>query len=133
MLHGIDLDTQEDVHPCNQRNTSVAYGQAHSHFAELSVAEFRKTSKFVMDEAVAVTQSQNSGWVSFLLAPTPLAFASTLIIALSIPLILHFVIYRSSSTTSLPSFLLLGPSNSGKTSLLTLVSFSRGLIIGTTN
>ncbi|MCJ1434936.1 hypothetical protein MMC27_004306 [Xylographa pallens] len=69
--------------------------------------------------------SQSSSWTTFLLAPTPLAIAVTLIIAVVTPLFLHFIIYRSTSTTSLPSFLLLGPSNAGKTSLLTL--FERGI------
>ncbi|MCJ1395951.1 hypothetical protein MMC18_008837 [Xylographa bjoerkii] len=69
--------------------------------------------------------SQPSSWILSLLAPTPLAIAVTLIVAVVTPLILHFIIYRSRSTTSLPSFLLLGPSNSGKTSLMTL--FERGL------
>ncbi|KAL9090471.1 MAG: hypothetical protein Q9165_005232 [Trypethelium subeluteriae] len=42
------------------------------------------------------------------------------IIALSLPLFLHFYLYRSRTTTTVPSFLLLGPSGAGKTSLLTL-------------
>ncbi|MCJ1319935.1 hypothetical protein MMC15_005271 [Xylographa vitiligo] len=69
--------------------------------------------------------SQSSSWTTILLAPTPLAIAVTLVIAVVTPLFLHFIIYRSTSTTSLPSFLLLGPSNAGKTSLLTL--FERGI------
>ncbi|MCJ1405498.1 hypothetical protein MMC11_008726 [Xylographa trunciseda] len=68
---------------------------------------------------------QSSSWISSLLAPTPLAIGVTLIVAVVIPLLLHFTVYRSTSTTGLPSFLILGPSNSGKTSLLT--SFERGL------
>ncbi|KAF2237015.1 hypothetical protein EV356DRAFT_530522 [Viridothelium virens] len=43
------------------------------------------------------------------------------IIALSLPLFLHFYLYRSRTTTTVPSFLLLGPSGAGKTSLLTLL------------
>jgi len=73
--------------------------------------------------------SQYSRWISLLLAPTPLAIAITLVVAVIIPLFLHFTIYRSTSTSSLPSFLILGPSNSGKTSLLTL--FERGLATAT--
>ncbi|MCJ1420294.1 hypothetical protein MMC32_006651 [Xylographa parallela] len=72
-----------------------------------------------------MSRSQSSSWTTSLLAPTPLAIAITLIIAVVTPLFLHFIIYRSTSTTSLPSFLLLGPSNAGKTSLLTL--FERGI------
>ncbi|MCJ1286978.1 hypothetical protein MMC26_006325 [Xylographa opegraphella] len=64
--------------------------------------------------------SESTSWTTSLLAPTPLAIAVTLIIAVVTPVVLHFIVHRSPSTTSLPSFLLLGPSNAGKTSLLTL-------------
>lgn len=66
------------------------------------------------------TDSQS--WVSSLMSPTPAAIAVAVLLVLSIPLFLHLVIYRSSSSTTLPSFLLVGPSGSGKTALLTLVS-----------
>ncbi|MCJ1368951.1 hypothetical protein MMC20_000158 [Loxospora ochrophaea] len=59
--------------------------------------------------------------LSYLISPTPSVIVLTLILVFSIPLLLHLVIYRSTTSTSLPSFLLLGPSGSGKTSLLTLV------------
>lgn len=60
-------------------------------------------------------------WLTALLQPTPSAILITLFAVLSIPLFLHLVIYRSTSSTTLPSVLLVGPSGSGKTSLLTLV------------
>ncbi|KAF8425706.1 signal recognition particle receptor beta subunit-domain-containing protein [Tirmania nivea] len=47
---------------------------------------------------------------------TPILIVVTILIAL-IPIILHFVIFKSSAAASLPKFLLLGPSGSGKTSL----------------
>ena len=56
-----------------------------------------------------------------MMGPSPLAIAITLVIALSVPLLLHLVIYRSTSSSTLPSFLLVGPSGAGKTALLTLV------------
>ncbi|SLM37646.1 signal recognition particle receptor beta subunit [Lasallia pustulata] len=55
------------------------------------------------------------------MGPSPLVIAITALLVLSIPLFLHLVIYRSTSATTLPSFLLIGPSGSGKTSLLTLL------------
>ncbi|KAG6999338.1 signal recognition particle receptor beta subunit [Physcia stellaris] len=55
-----------------------------------------------------------------MMGPSPLAIVVTLIVALSIPLFLHLVIYRSTSSNTLPSFLLIGPSGAGKTALLTL-------------
>ena len=62
-------------------------------------------------------------WLSSLMGPSPFAIAITFIIALAIPLVLHLAIYRSASSTTLPSFLLIGPSGAGKTALLTLVYF----------
>lgn len=55
------------------------------------------------------------------MGPTPLAIGVAVLLVLSIPLFLHLVIYRSTSSTTLPSFLLVGPSGAGKTTLLTLV------------
>lgn len=66
--------------------------------------------------------SDSQSWISSLLSPTPAAIALAFLLVLSIPLFLHLVIYRSTSSTTLPSFLLVGPSGSGKTALLTLVS-----------
>lgn len=60
-------------------------------------------------------------WLSSMMGPSPLAIAITLAIALSVPLLLHLWIYRSASSSTLPSFLLVGPSGAGKTALLTLV------------
>lgn len=55
------------------------------------------------------------------MGPTPLAIGVAILLVLSVPLFLHLVIYRSTSSTTLPSFLLVGPSGAGKTALLTLV------------
>ena len=55
------------------------------------------------------------------MGPSPLAIGIAILLVLSIPLFLHLVIYRSTSSTTLPSFLLVGPSGAGKTALLTLV------------
>lgn len=68
---------------------------------------------------MAWTGSQS--WLASLMAPTPLALMVGALLVLSVPLFLHFVIYRSTTSTTLPTFLLVGPSGSGKTSLLTLV------------
>lgn len=73
--------------------------------------------------SVSVNMSWTSpqSWLTLLLQPTPSAILITIFVVLSIPLFLHLVIYRSASSTTLPSVLLVGPSGSGKTSLLTLV------------
>ncbi|PBP18702.1 signal recognition particle receptor beta subunit [Diplocarpon rosae] len=64
-------------------------------------------------------------WASAILNPSPLGLAIAILLALSIPIFLHSVIFRTSGLVALPSIVLLGPSGSGKTSLLTL--FERGV------
>ncbi|PMD55283.1 P-loop containing nucleoside triphosphate hydrolase protein [Hyaloscypha bicolor E] len=59
-----------------------------------------------------------------LLNPSPLGLAIAILLAVTIPIFLHSVVFRSSGLTTLPSILLIGPSGSGKTSLITL--FERG-------
>jgi replication-associated recombination protein RarA len=58
-----------------------------------------------------------------LLSPSPLGLVVGFLFVLTVPLFLHFFVFRAIGFTSLPSILLLGPSGSGKTSLLTLVSW----------
>ena len=45
------------------------------------------------------------------------------LLAISIPILLHSFVFRTSGLVTLPSIILIGPSGSGKTSLLTLVLF----------
>ncbi|KAI6246863.1 Signal recognition particle receptor subunit beta [Erysiphe necator] len=48
-----------------------------------------------------------------------------LVIVLTIPFLLHYIFYRSSGNKTVPSFILLGPCGSGKTSLLTLLKLGQ--------
>lgn len=58
------------------------------------------------------------------MSPSPVELVIALLLVLTIPIFLHYVVFKTSGLTTLPSILLLGPSGSGKTSLLTLVSFA---------
>lgn len=49
------------------------------------------------------------------------AIAVTTIIAFGLPVLLHFIFYRTVASPPLGNFLLLGPSGAGKTALLSLV------------
>ena len=62
------------------------------------------------------------GLIASMLEPTPLAIIVTIILVVTLPIFLHLVVFRSSSSTTLPTILLIGPPGSGKTSLLTLVN-----------
>lgn len=54
-------------------------------------------------------------------SPTASAIIVTLLISLISPILLHWWFYRKAPSKELPTFLLIGPSGAGKTSLLTLV------------
>lgn len=62
--------------------------------------------------------------IEFLLTPSKTVFIAGGLIVLLVPILLHLFITRSTPYTSLPSILLVGPPNAGKTALLTL--FERG-------
>jgi hypothetical protein len=62
-------------------------------------------------------------WAQALMSPSPVALIIDVLLVLSIPLFLHYFVFRASGLTNLPSILLIGPSGSGKTSLLTLVNY----------
>ena len=61
--------------------------------------------------------------LSWAMGPSILAIIVATVVALSFPIFLHIYIHhvRPGSVTTLPTFLLLGPSGAGKTTLLTQV------------
>ena len=59
--------------------------------------------------------------LEFLLTPSASIFIVGGLIVLLVPLLIHYLILRSTPYTSLPAILLAGPSGAGKTSLLTLL------------
>jgi hypothetical protein len=67
--------------------------------------------------------SEPDGMISRLLSGDPLAILIAFVVSFSLPLLLHLFLYRASNrVAATPTFLLLGISGAGKTSLLTLVS-----------
>ena len=64
-------------------------------------------------------------WASLLMGPSAFAIIVATIVAFSLPVLLHIYIHhvKTSDVTSLPTFLLLGPSGAGKTALITQVRF----------
>ncbi|KAK0118734.1 hypothetical protein ONS95_007621 [Cadophora gregata] len=63
-------------------------------------------------------------WAQSLLTPSPIGLFIAIVLAISIPILLHGFVFRTSGLVTLPYIVLVGPSGSGKTSLLTL--FERG-------
>jgi hypothetical protein len=69
----------------------------------------------------AVDMDTAREWLTWSFSPTIGAMLFTLVLALSLPIIFHLILYRQSAAVAVPSFVLLGPSGAGKTTLLTLV------------
>ncbi|OCK81877.1 P-loop containing nucleoside triphosphate hydrolase protein [Lepidopterella palustris CBS 459.81] len=62
-----------------------------------------------------------NSWLTHAFSPHLSTIIVTIIIALVLPLLVHQYLYKRQAQTTLPTFLLLGPSGAGKTSLLTLL------------
>ncbi|KAH7121000.1 signal recognition particle receptor beta subunit-domain-containing protein [Dendryphion nanum] len=61
-----------------------------------------------------------NSWLTAAFAPKLSTIAISLFVALFLPILLHTWIYRKATPTTLPAFLLVGPSGAGKTAFLTL-------------
>ena len=78
---------------------------------------------------------RQTDWTSFegimtgLLEGSPIAILVTALIAFGLPVLLHFIFYRTVASPPLSNFLLLGPSGSGKTALVSLVGSLHSLIL----
>ena len=60
-----------------------------------------------------------SSLLETLLSPTPTTILISLLVVLLTPIVFHTLIFRTRASTTLPTFLLLGPSSAGKTTLMT--------------
>lgn len=66
--------------------------------------------------------SSPDSWLTRLFSGEPLVILFVFLVTISLPILTHLYFYRSAARIPLtPAFLLLGPSESGKTSLLTLL------------
>ncbi|KAK3111148.1 hypothetical protein LTR53_013896 [Teratosphaeriaceae sp. CCFEE 6253] len=61
-------------------------------------------------------------WLTWAFSPSISAILVTLFISLTLPVLIHYYLYKRAVARELPAFLLLGPSGGGKTALLTLVA-----------
>lgn len=66
-------------------------------------------------------QSSLERWLTWSVSPSISAILVTLVISLLLPVLIHTYLYKKAVAREAPSFLLVGPSGAGKTSLLTLV------------
>lgn len=66
--------------------------------------------------------TDTDSWLTRSFGPHLSTIFLTALIALFLPVLLHYFLYKTGATKAPPSFLLVGPSGAGKTALLTLVS-----------
>ncbi len=66
-------------------------------------------------------------WATAAFAPRPATIVFTFLLVVLLPILLHQCLYSKVKATTLPTFLLMGPSGGGKTALLTLVCPSYAL------
>ena len=63
-------------------------------------------------------------WLTAAFSPNLSTILITFLIALSLPILLHTILYKKAAAAAqLPNFLLVGPSGSGKTAFTTLVAY----------
>lgn len=98
---------------CEPPSLSCGLKGAHITRHNTAVVTFDSKSPLIMSRLAEVANA--------LLSPSALGLAISIVLVLTIPLFLHFFVFRASDLITLPSILLIGPSGSGKTSLLTLV------------
>jgi hypothetical protein len=81
-------------------------------------------------KGVSVLQStmawyDSDSWLSRAWGPYLSTIIITLIITLTLPILLHYYLYRSRTLTTTPTFLVVGPSGAGKTAFITKVGIQR--------
>jgi len=69
-----------------------------------------------------IDRSTAQEWLTWSFSPSISAILITLLVSILSPILIHLYLYHKRTVTTVPSFLVLGPSGAGKTSLLTLVS-----------
>lgn len=69
-----------------------------------------------------VSNGSDMDWATWAFSPSISAIFVTLIVSLSLPVLIHYYLYKTASPKQLPTILLIGPSGAGKTTLLTLVT-----------
>ena len=83
----------------------------------------RPTVPICRCESIAMASPTALGqWMTVLLGPNLLAIVVGSVLALGLPVLVHYFLYRPRAEQGLPTFLVAGPSGSGKTTLATYVS-----------
>ena len=68
--------------------------------------------------------AEHAAWedvLTWMFSPNWSTIILAVIVAFTLPILIHSYLYKKAVAKEVPSFLLIGPSGAGKTSLLTLV------------
>jgi signal recognition particle receptor subunit beta len=60
-------------------------------------------------------------WLTAAFAPRASTMLATFLLMILVPILLHYFLYRAAAAPAVPTFIVLGPSGAGKTSLVTHV------------
>lgn len=71
---------------------------------------------------MALNGTWDDSWTAWSFSPSVSAILVTFAISITLPILLHYFLYRTTAPKQIPTILLLGPSGGGKTTLLTSVS-----------
>ena len=71
---------------------------------------------------MALNGTWDDSWTAWSFSPSVSAILVTFAISITLPILLHYFLYRTAAPKQIPTILLLGPSGGGKTTLLTSVS-----------
>jgi signal recognition particle receptor subunit beta len=71
---------------------------------------------------MALDGSWDNSWTAWSFTGSIPAILVTFLVSITLPMLLHYFLYRAAAPKQLPTILLLGPSGGGKTTLLTSVS-----------
>jgi hypothetical protein len=76
----------------------------------------------ILTTKMALNGTWDDSWTAWSFSPSVSAILVTFLISITLPILLHYFLYRTAAPKQLPTILLLGPSGGGKTTLLTSVS-----------
>ena len=70
---------------------------------------------------MAANGTWDDSWLTWSFTGSIPAILVTFLFSITVPILIHFFLYRKAAPKQLPTILLLGPSGGGKTTLLTSV------------
>jgi hypothetical protein len=74
-----------------------------------------------------MTWYDKDSWLTMAFAPNWITIVITILTVLLLPTAVHYFLYRPTTPSSLPSFVVVGPNRAGKTAIVTAVRKQKNL------